>query len=112
MDIIESVNLAVRFVVELGGLFALGFWGFQRGETERQRYAMASVAALSAAGLWALLVAPNAPVDPGSVIRVALQVLILGAAAVAIFAVGRPRLAVAFAIVAAVNGVLLYAFDQ
>lgn len=112
MELIENVNLAVRFVVELAALFALGFWGFQRGETERQKYAMASLAALSAAGLWGLLIAPNAPVDPGTVIRVALQVLIFGAAVAALVVVRRERLAILFGVVAAVNGVLLYAFDQ
>jgi hypothetical protein len=112
MEILESVNLAVRFLVELAALFALGYWGFQRGETEWQKYGMASIAALTAAGFWALLVAPNAPADPGTAIRVGLQILIFAAAVVALVAARQERLALVFGVAAAANGVLLYVLDQ
>ena len=31
MEIIKSVNLAVRFLLELGALVAMSYWGFQTG---------------------------------------------------------------------------------
>lgn len=112
MDVLEAINLAVRFVVELFALFALGWWGLYRGRTQFQKYALAAIAPLTGAAVWGLFVAPNAEYDLGTALRLVLQVAILGAAFLALVAMGKRRIALVFGIVAIVNGALLAAFDS
>lgn len=112
MAVLESINLGIRFFVEVAALFALGWWGWQRGRTQMQQYVLAAIAPLVGAALWGMFVASNAPVDPGTIVRVGLQVLIFGAAVFALIATGLQRLGLAFGIIALVNGILLYVLDS
>lgn len=53
-----TVALAVRFLLELGALAALAYWGYRTG-TGFARYALALGAPLAAAVVWGVLVAPK-----------------------------------------------------
>ena len=112
LEVLKDANLVVRFVMELAAWVALGYWGFESGRTTSKKYGMAIVAALTAAGIWSLFVAPNASVDVPEVVRLVLEVAIFGAAALALLATGLRRLALVFAIVALVNGVLFHVWEQ
>jgi hypothetical protein len=112
MQILEGINLAVRFTVELAALFALGWWGFHYGKTPCQKYGLAMIAPLTAAGVWGFFIAPNASVDVGTPFRLALQVVVFGAATLSLVATGYRRLALLFAIVVVLNGVLMIVWDQ
>lgn len=111
MVVLEGIILAVRFVVELFALFALGWWGLHRGGTQLQKYALAAIAPLTGAGLWGMFVAPNAEFEVGTALRLVLEILIFGAAVLSLLAIGRRQIAIAFGVAALVSGVLLRVFD-
>lgn len=112
MSLIQNANLALRFILELCALAALGYWGFRTGDGTAGKLALGIGAPLVAAVIWGTLVAPKAPVSVPGPIHVLLQVAVFGVAALALTAAGRPALALVFAVVAVINGVLMYVWGQ
>ena len=90
----------------------MGWWGAHTGSRTLTKIALATVVVLTAAVAWGLDVAPNAPVDAGPVLRWAVELAVFGAATAALLAVGRPRYAVALALLYVVNRVLMATWDQ
>jgi hypothetical protein len=100
----NPVNLALRFLLELMALGALGWWGWAQTDSW-WRVVWAIAAVLVAAIAWGTFAVPNDPSRGGSglvqvpgVARLALELLVFGAAAFALKSVGRPTLAITFAI--------------
>jgi hypothetical protein len=112
MAAIKAVNAAVRFLLELCALGALGYWGFRTGSAMAVKIALGIGMPVLAAVLWMIFGAPGAPRQLLGPWHLALEVLILGGAAVALYAAGQQVLAVAFAAVIVVNEILLYALGQ
>jgi hypothetical protein len=75
----------LRFAVELFALFSLALWGVV---------------------VWALFRSPRAVVPTDRVGRSLVEIAVMGAAAIAWAQLGHPVVAVAFALVAAVTGVV------
>lgn len=103
---IATSNLALRFVLELAGLAALAYAGFQSFD-DPVRWLTAVAVPLALAGFWAFVVAPNATngLRPG--VREILGSIALLCAAGALAASGEPRPAVLFAGLTVANHVLL-----
>jgi hypothetical protein len=112
MGIAKSANLALRFLLELCALAALGYWGYQIGQSPLAKVALAVVAPLVAAVVWGVFIAPRATVQVPTWLWLALQALVFGAAIAGLLATGRSILAAAFVLALAVNAVLLYAWRQ
>ena len=108
----RAANLLLRFLLELSALTALGWWGAHTGSRTLTKIALATVVVMTAAVAWGLVVAPNAPVDAGPLLRWAVELAVFGAATAALVAVGRPRYAVALALLYVVNRVLMAIWDQ
>jgi hypothetical protein len=100
---VRSLILGVRFLLELCALAALGYWGFRMGEGV-MRWVLGIGAPLLAAVLWSLFVAPTstAPVA----LRIAVEVLVFGSAAIALYMTGHRSLAAIFVVVTVVDRVL------
>ena len=105
-------NLGLRFVLELGALGLLAYWGFHASPGGVSRVVLALAAPLAFAALWGLLASPRARVrlTPGWKQGVQVTLLLLPAAAVA--SAGRPVLATAFAGVVVGNALLLAWWPQ
>ncbi len=93
---VKSANLALRFLLELCALGALGYWGFKTGNAMISKIVSGVGAPLVAAIVWGTFVSPQAPVQlPGLVVLI-LQVLVLGLAAAGLLATGHRTLALVF----------------
>jgi hypothetical protein len=97
--------LVVRFVLELSALAALAYWGFT--DNEGVSAVLLGVGApLVAAVVWGLFVSPKAKY--GTPVRQAIgEAAVFGAAVIALFAADQPVLAIVFAVLAVVDGVLV-----
>lgn len=106
MSVIATTNLALRFVLELAGLAALGFAGFQSSPGPA-RWLVAVGAPAALALFWAVVVAPGAtnPLTPA--VREVIGSVALLCAAGALALAGRPQLALGFAVLIVTNHVLL-----
>jgi hypothetical protein len=59
---VESVNLAVRFILEVSALVALGYWGWKTGACG-MRWVLAVGAVVAAVLVWSLFVSPNPTIE-------------------------------------------------
>jgi hypothetical protein len=112
VELIKGANLALRFLLELCALGALGYWGFWMGSGLMAKIALGIGAPLVAAVVWGTFVSPQAPVQLPGLLALIFQVLIFGSAAAALVATGHRTLALAFAVVVVVNAVLMYVWGQ
>jgi quinol-cytochrome oxidoreductase complex cytochrome b subunit len=112
MAILKGANLALAFLLELCALAALGYWGFKVGRGTLAKLGLGLGAPLLAAVVWGLFVAPRATVAVPRAVHLALEVAVFGLAAVALYAAGQPRLALAFALVVVLNRVLIAFWGQ
>ncbi len=106
------VNLALRFMLELCMLIALGQWGLRTGDSLLAKILLGLGAPLAAAVIWGLFVAPRALRRAGDPARLVLELGIFGLAVAALLAVGRTLLAGLFALAIVTNEALLQAWGQ
>ena len=112
MPIMKSANLALRFLLELCALGALGYWGYQAGSGPLVKIALAIGAPLLAAVVWGAFIAPKASVPVPVWLWLLLQALVFGLAAAGLVATGHPTLAAALVLAVMLNGALMYVWEQ
>ena len=109
---VKSLNLGLRFLLELGALAALGYWGWQFGIAGFARVLLAAVTPLLAASLWGRFIAPKASNRLEDPIRAGVEVIFFGAATAALATTGAITIAAAFGMAAAASLLLMFAFGQ
>lgn len=110
MSVVTMLILAVRFLLELAALAALGYWGFRAGAGGGlpMKLLLGLGVPLAAAVLWGAFIAPKASFPVTVPIRILLEAAVFGSAAAALYASGHARLALVFVIVAVVDSALVY----
>ena len=110
----HPLNLAVRFVLEIAALVAIGYWGWTQHDGF-VRYLLAIGGPLLAAVLWATFAVPDAPSRSGKapvpvpgIIRLALELALFAFAAWALYDAGNSLLALILAAVVVVHYALSY----
>lgn len=85
----NPINLGVRFMLELAGLVAMGYWGWTQ-HTGLLRWALMLGVPLAAAALWGIFRVPDdpgvPPVKVPGVVRLALEAAFFGLAVVLLLA--------------------------
>ena len=94
----SPANLALRFLLELSALAALGYGGAHLRAGLAVRVALAVVAPLVAALVWGAVVSPKARVRAPAPVRLLVELAIFGAAAGALVAAGSARWAAVYAV--------------
>lgn len=112
MAILKGANLALRFVLELCLLGALGWIGYQSGQTILVRVALVAALPALAAIVWGLFVAPRARFALPEWLWVGIQLLLFGLAVVGLAALGQRQWATIFAVVTAANLLLVVLWKQ
>lgn len=92
MNAIATLNLLVRFLLELAALAALAWWGADAGDDALTSALLGAGLPLAAAALWTLFVAPRRRHELPRAVRFLVQVLVLGGAAAALVAADHPVL--------------------
>jgi hypothetical protein len=102
------LNLVARFVLELAGVGAIAYAGFQLAGPHPWRVLVAIGGALALVVVWALVVAPNAdnPIAPPARVLIGSGLLLLAAGGLAL--ADRPVLASVLAVAVVVNTGLLF----
>ena len=112
LELIKGANLALRFLLELCVLAALGYWGFKIGSASIGKIALGIGAPLVVAVVWGVFVSPNAAVALPWPVHLLLELVIFGLAAAALYAAERPTLGWVLALVFVINRVLMYVWEQ
>ncbi|MFF9347032.1 YrdB family protein [Streptomyces sp. NPDC014734] len=103
---LHVINEGLAFLLEVAALAVLGVWGWRSAETMTMRLLLAVAAPAAAAVLWGLFAAPKARVRVPLAGVLTVKVLVFGAAAAALYAIGHHGAATVFAVVTAANTVL------
>lgn len=93
---ISYLFLAIFFLMELFALTAFGYWGFSIGRGWLLKIVLGLGTPLLVAIIWGTFVAPKASIPVSIPLRILLQLVIFGAAAVALNAVGKSTLSIVF----------------
>jgi len=97
VKVMGMAALAIRFIVELLGIVAVAYWGWQTGPEGIGRILLAVGAAVALIVVWAFVVAPNAENPLNQQVRDIIGTVLLLVAAGGLAAAGQPRLAIVFA---------------
>lgn len=110
----HPLNLAIRLLLEVAALVALGMWGWSLADG-LPRYALALSIPSIAATMWGVFAVPGdksrsgkAPVPIPGIIRLALEAAFFGFATFALFAVVAEPLAAAFGVAVLAHYALSY----
>ena len=112
MAALRVINLGVRFLLELAALAVAAYWGATLQASAERRWTAALILPLAIALFWGAFVSPKARFPTGRLGRAGLGLLIFLAAATALFDRGHVASAQAFAAVALVSSLLVYALPQ
>ncbi len=112
MVAIQSGNLALRFLLELCALVAFGYWGFTTGGGTITKLALGIGVPLLVAVIWGAALSPRRSAPLSDRLAFILSLVVLGLSAVGVGAAGQVTLAVAFAVLTAVNATLIVVWKQ
>lgn len=107
----KPMNDGVRFLLELGTLVALGYWGSQ-AVSGPGRWALALALPIAAASLWARWIAAKSVTAAPDPWRLVLEVTVFGGGAAALATAGQTTLATVLTAVVAVHLTLTFTLDQ
>ena len=112
MIFVKSANLAMRFVLELCALGALGFWGFHSDRGILIEWGLGIGAPLLAAVVWGTFVAPRALKPLSGTARLGVELAVFGSAVAALVLADRPTWGAALALAYVINRVLIVVWSQ
>ena len=112
MDVMKGLNLLVRFLLELCMLAAVGYWGFKTQSGWPMKILFGIGLPVLTAVLWGRFIAPKATHPLRGASYLALELVLLGSGAVALFASGKPTLGWIYTITLIVHKVLQILWKQ
>ena len=110
MDALRSANLALRFLLELGALAAVGYWGWKTSEGV-MRWVLPVSGILAVVAVWILFVSPDPRISLARPVRLIIEFAVWAAAGAALYAAGQRGLAIGFVVVAIMSGTANYVWD-
>ena len=112
MAIIKSINLLLRFFLELCVLAAVGYWGFYVGQQLVVRIILGIGLPFLYAVAWGIFLAPAAARRLREPWLLILELVIFGSAIAALYSTAEHRLAGIFGLVYVINKILMYVWKQ
>ena len=109
---VKQANLVLALLLELGVLAALAYWGFATGSTIPLKIVLGIGAPAVAMIVWAIWGAPRSERRLQEIWYWLLRIVFDAAGAGALYVVGQHLLGTIFALVAALNCILGYAWKQ
>lgn len=104
-------NVALRGVMELGIVIALGYWGYHTGSSTTVKFALGIAAPLILFGFWGLVDFRNAGAL-SELLRLAQELVISGVAAVAVYTAGQHALGWALGLISTAHHSLVYVLGE
>ena len=108
----KAANLGVLFLIELGALGAVAYWGFTRDVATPLNWLPGLGAPVVLVVLWALFGSQKASYKTRGAVRVGFELLWFGAGVAALSAAGAAGWAIAFAAAIAVSKTLAVVWRQ
>lgn len=107
----KSLNVGLRFLLELGLLLAYGYWGFQTHDGIGQ-WLLGVGTPLIVAIIWGLFFAPKSARRLRNPLRLVMEIVIFGIGVLALWMTGQSILALVFGGLVSLNIVLMTVWEQ
>jgi hypothetical protein len=106
MPVLKALNLLARFLLELCMLAAVGYWGFKTGSSSTMKIILGiGLPILIATGWWFAW-------KLSGVLRLILELSLLGLGAIALFASNQPDLGWIYTAAVIINKILMVVWKQ
>ena len=112
LSLLKNLNLGLAFLLELGVLAALCYFGFTLEANLPLKLILGIGLPVVAIAIWAVFGAPRSQRRLKGLPFLLLQIVFFGSAAVALYAAGQRILGIVFALVFILNTILAYAWGQ
>lgn len=112
MIILQYANIILRFLLEICGLIALGYWGFRVGNGYTMKILFGFGIPTFIAVVWGFFGSPNAKIQLSTISHILLEIVIFGLPALALYASGHRRLTWYFVTCVIINRLLLLLWKQ
>ncbi|MBS4211295.1 MULTISPECIES: YrdB family protein [Neobacillus] len=109
---LQSINIALRFLLELCSLFAVGYWGYKTGESLVVQWILAVGGPLVLAVIWGLMGSPKAPIKLSEPFYFILEIIVFGLPVLLLALLGKNELAWFIGIVVVINKILMIIWKQ
>ena len=110
--LLRSVNLIIRFLLEICALISLGYWGFQVGNRFYTKFVFGIGSPLLLALLWGTFIAPKASLKMAEPYRFIMELIIFGVTSSALYVVDKTILAIILGMIFLINRILLIIWKQ
>jgi len=112
MEVLKVASMALAFLLELCALAAIGYWGFQTGQTTLVRLVLGLGLPLLIAILWGIFLSPKASMPVPEPWRTIVRQSIFALAVVLLYLSGQTVLAGIFALALVINLISLTVWKQ
>src|ERR1700730_4374588 len=112
LDAIKAANVGLRFLLELGVVGAVGYWGYRVGKTRLVKIGLAIGLPVVAAAVWITFGAPGAALQLQDPAHLVLEMVLFGAASLALARATRLWVGLAFAAIFVMSRALMYVWGQ
>lgn len=112
MQVLKAINLTIRFLLELGLLAAVSFWGFRIQPTLGLKLLFGILGPVLIAVIWGIYAAPKSSQRLTGVAYFTLTSILLGLGAAALFASQQPTLGWIYTICLVVSTILVFIWKQ
>lgn len=109
---LQSANLALRFILELCGLVAVGYWGFLAIGSGLKKFTLGIGSPLLIAVIWGMFGSPKALVKLSTHWHLLLEIVIFGLPAIALYVTGNKRLALIYGLLVVFNRMMMFIWHQ
>lgn len=110
--VLQTINLAVRFFLEICALFVAGYWGFKTGSSGWMKGLLGIGIPLVLAVLWGLMGSPKAPIQLAVPFRFFLEAVVFGLPLLFLISLGKINFAWIYGVIVVINRILMWVWDQ
>lgn len=112
MALLKGLNLTLSFLLELAALAIFGAWGFTIGETTLIKILLGIGAPALMIAFWSVYMAPKSARRLHDPWHLLFEIVIFGAAGLALLSIGRSDLAIVWGVIVIVNILLSFPLKQ
>ncbi|MBY0597124.1 YrdB family protein [Bacillus bingmayongensis] len=109
---LQEMNIALRFVLELCSFGTIGYWGFRMGKMPAIKISFAIILPLIVAIIWGLFGALGTTWRLQDTLHLVLEIMIFGLGVVALYHLKYVTLATVLAVIIIINSSLMYIWEQ
>jgi hypothetical protein len=112
MNALKGINLAIRFLLELCMLAAVGYWGFKTHSSWTLKILFGIGLPILIAVIWGYFMAPRSTHRLSGIPFTVMDIILLGSGAVALYVSGQITLAWIYAVVLIMSEILRLVWKQ